>query len=97
MVSDPDRTVLHRAIRVAIVLPMLLWVGLHVLHDTQFALVAAFGSFAALAMADFMGPPRSRLVSHAVLAVAGAALVVLGTALSQSMWPRRRRHAGASA
>jgi len=86
MPADPDRTVLHRAIRVAIVLPSLLWVGLHVLHDSQFALVAAFGSFAALAMADFMGPTRSRLVSHAVLAMAGAALVALGTLLSQSMW-----------
>ena len=87
MFTDPDRTVLHRAIRVAIVLPVLLWVGLHVLHDMQFALVASFGSFAALAMADFMGPPRSRLVSHAVLAMAGAALVVLGTALSHTLWP----------
>jgi len=87
MVTDPDRTVLHRAIRVAMVLPVLLWVGLHALHDMQFALVASFGSFAALAMADFMGPPRSRLVSHAVLAVAGAALVVLGTALSHTLWP----------
>ena len=87
MFTDPDRTVLHRSIRVAIVLPVLLWVGLHVLHDMQFALVASFGSFAALAMADFMGPPRSRLVSHAVLAMAGAALVVLGTALSYTLWP----------
>ena len=87
MISDPDRTVLHRAIRVAIVLPILLWAGLHALHDMQFALVAAFGSFAALAMADFMGPSRSRLVSHAVLAVAGAVFVVLGTALSNTLCP----------
>jgi uncharacterized membrane protein YccC len=86
VVNDPDRTVLHRAVRVAIVLPVLLWIGLRVLHDTQFALVAAFGAFAALAMADFMGPPRSRLVSHLVLAAAGAVFVALGTALSDTLW-----------
>ncbi|MFO1305017.1 MAG: FUSC family protein [Burkholderiales bacterium] len=85
-VSDPDRAILHRAVRVALVLPPLLWLGLHVLHDSQFALVASFGSFAALAMADFMGPSRSRLLAHVVLAVAGAFLVALGTALSNTLW-----------
>jgi len=85
--QDPDRTILHRALRVAIVLPALLWLGLSVLHDTQFALVAAFGSFAALAMADFTGPTRSRLMAHLVLAILGALLVALGTALSGTLWP----------
>jgi uncharacterized membrane protein YccC len=87
LVHDPDRTVLHRAIRAALVLPLLLWVGLHVLHDMQFALVASFGSFAAIAMADFTGPPRSRLLSYLVLAAAGGVLVVAGTALSGTLWP----------
>jgi len=85
--QDPDHTILHRALRVALVLPVLLWLGLHVLHDPQFALVAAFGSFAALGMADFTGPARSRLLAHLVLAVCGAALVVLGTALCNTLWP----------
>ncbi|MCC6193989.1 MAG: FUSC family protein [Burkholderiales bacterium] len=84
---DPDRTILHRALRVAIVLPPLLWFGLHVLHDTQFALVAAFGSFAALGMADFTGPRRSRLVAYLVLAAFGTAFVAIGTALSNTLWP----------
>ena len=66
---DPDRSIFHRALRVAIVLPLLFAFGLHVLHDPQFALVAAFGSFSALGMADFMGPRRSRLVAHLGLAV----------------------------
>ena len=61
---DPDRTILHRALRVAIVMPLLFAFGLLVLHDRQFALIAAFGSFSALAMADFMGPRRSRLLAH---------------------------------
>ena len=47
--QDPDHTILHRALRIAIVLPVLLWVGLHVLHDAQFALVAAFGVLCLLA------------------------------------------------
>lgn len=84
---DRDRTILHRAVRVAIVLPPLLGLGLHVLSDPQFALVAAFGSFAALAMADFTGPVRSRLLAYAVLAVGGALMVALGTALSATLWP----------
>ncbi|MFO1312779.1 MAG: FUSC family protein [Burkholderiales bacterium] len=86
-VSDPGRAVLHRAVRVALVLPPLLWIGLHLLHDPQFALVACFGSFAALAMADFMGPARSRLLAHVVLALAGALLVTFGTLLSGTLWP----------
>ena len=86
-VADPDRTILHRALRVAIVQPPLVWAGLSLLHDAQFALVAAFGSFAALAMADFMGPRASRLLAHLVLAVLGTLLVALGTALSNTLWP----------
>ncbi|MEO8124432.1 MAG: FUSC family protein [Burkholderiales bacterium] len=84
---DPDLTFFHRALRAAIVLPPLLWFGLHVLHDPQFALVAAFGSFAALGMADFMGPRRSRLLAHLVLAVGGAVVLVIGTLLSNTLWP----------
>jgi uncharacterized membrane protein YccC len=85
--ADADRTFLHRALRVAIVLPVLFAFGLHGLDDPQFALVAAFGSFAALAMADFMGPRQSRLVAHLWLAVIGMAVVVVGTALSNTLWP----------
>ena len=84
---DPDRSILHRALRVAIVLPLLFAFGLHVLHDPQFALIAAFGSFSALAMADFMGPRRSRLVAHSGLPLIGTVLVVAGTALSNTLWP----------
>jgi len=86
-VHDPDRSIFHRALRVAIVLPLLFWFGLHVLHDPQFALIAAFGSFAALGMADFMGPRRSRLVAHLALGVVGTILVIAGTALSNTLWP----------
>ena len=84
---DPDRTIFHRALRVAIVLPLLFAFGLLVLHDPQFALIAAFGSFAALGMADFMGPRRSRLIAHLMLGLVGTVLVIAGTALSNTLWP----------
>jgi uncharacterized membrane protein YccC len=85
--GDDDRTGLHRALRVALVMPALYAFGVITLGNRDFALLAAFGSFAALAMADFMGPARSRLVAMAVLTVVGVALVALGTALSQTLWP----------
>lgn len=84
---DPDGSIFHRALRVAIVLPLLFWFGLRVLHDAQFALVAAFGAFAALGMADFTGPRRSRLTAHLVLGLVGMLLVIVGTLLSHTVWP----------
>ena len=84
---DPDRTIFHRGVRIAIVLPLLFAFGLLVLHDPQFALVAAFGSFSALGMADFMGPRGSRLLAHLGLGLVGIVLVAAGTALSNTVWP----------
>jgi uncharacterized membrane protein YccC len=86
-IHDPDRAALHRALRVAIVLPSMLALGVLVLQDREFALLAAFGSFSALAMADFMGPTTSRLAAYFGLAVAGSLLVALGTLLSGTLWP----------
>ncbi|MFO1415055.1 MAG: FUSC family protein [Burkholderiales bacterium] len=85
--TDADRSGLHRALRVALVMPTLYAVGVLVRGDRDFALLAAFGAFAALAMADFMGPTRSRLRAMAGLTVVGALLVAAGTALSQTLWP----------
>jgi uncharacterized membrane protein YccC len=86
-VHDPDRMALHRALRVALAMPPVFAFGLHVVGDIQFALLASFGTFAAMAMADFTGPARSRLIAHAGLCVVGIVLVVLGTVLSQTLWP----------
>ena len=87
LLHDPDRTALHRSLRVALVMPPLFALGLVVVGDPQFALLAAFGSFSAKAMADFTGPARSRLASYIVLGLLGAALVAIGTALSNTLWP----------
>jgi uncharacterized membrane protein YccC len=83
---DPDRTVLHRALRVALVLPLAFAFGLHGLANPQLALFAAFGSFSTLAMADFVGPHRSRLVAYTVLMLVGCAMIVIGTVLSNTVW-----------
>lgn len=87
LLHDPDRTVLHRALRIAVVMPLLFAFGLKVLGDGQFALLAAFGSFSAMAMADFTGPRQSRLSAYLGLGVVGVVLVALGTALSNTLWP----------
>ena len=55
--------------------------------NTPSALFAAFGSFAALVFADFGGPLPRRLRAYLVLAVVGAALVALGTACADTIWP----------
>ena len=83
---DPDRTVLHRALRVALVMPSLFAFGLHGLANPQFALFAAIGSFSTLAMADFVGPHRSRFVAYLVLTLLGSVLIVIGTVLSNTLW-----------
>jgi uncharacterized membrane protein YccC len=85
--DDEQRNGLHQALRVAIVMPLMYALAIVVLQSPPFALMAGFGSFAALAMADFMGPARSRLAALAALAVAGSVLVVIGTALSNTVWP----------
>jgi len=68
------------------VLPLAFAFGLHGLADPQFALFAAFGSFSTLAMADFVGPHRSRFVAYLVLMLLGSVMIVIGTALSNTLW-----------
>jgi uncharacterized membrane protein YccC len=87
LADDEQRNGLHQALRVAIVMPLMYALGNLVLHSAPFALLAGFGSFAALAMADFTGPARSRLAALAALAVTGSVLVAIGTALSGTVWP----------
>ena len=84
--DDEQRNGLHQALRVAIVMPFMYAIGTLVLQSPAFSLLAGFGAFAALAMADFMGPARSRLVALAALAVTGSVLVAIGTALSGTVW-----------
>jgi hypothetical protein len=81
---DSSLLALRRAARTALVVPALLGLGIEVIHDTEVATFAVFGSFAMLMMVDFPGPVRARVQAEAGLAVAGGALVCAGTLVSRS-------------
>ena len=83
---DPNLAALRRAGRGAIVMPAAFAVGEKVVGNPNFAVFAAFGSFAMLLLVDFTGPMRARLGSQAALALAGACLVCVGTLASRSTW-----------
>ncbi len=79
---DRDLGALRRACRTAIVMPLAFAVGQVVLDDANFAVFAAFGSFAMLMLVDFGGPMRDRLQAQVGLAVVGAAFIAIGTLAS---------------
>ena len=81
-VHDPDRLVLRRALRTAVVMPSVFAACLLGFHDVQLATFAAFGLLAMLAFADFSGPLGSRFRAYLALAVSGAVLIAAGTLLS---------------
>jgi uncharacterized membrane protein YccC len=65
-------------------MPAMFALGDRVIDNPAVATFAAFGSFAMLLLVDFPGPVRARLQAQATMAVAGAALVCLGTLASRS-------------
>jgi uncharacterized membrane protein YccC len=81
---DPGYTATRRATRTALVMPAMFALGDKVIGNPAVATFAAFGCFAMLTLVDFAGPLRERLEDQALLALAGAALVCLGTAASRS-------------
>ena len=83
---DPGLIALRRASRAALVMPLLFAFGVKVVENVSVATFAAFGSFAMLLFVDFGGPMRQRLEAEALLALSGAVLVVLGTAVSNNAW-----------
>jgi len=83
---DRDLAALRRAGRAAIVMPATFALGEEVIGNAALASFAAFGSFAMLLLVDFGGPMRERLQAQAALAIAGGALVCLGTLASKSVW-----------
>ncbi|HKO27139.1 MAG TPA: hypothetical protein VJU80_06745, partial [Solirubrobacteraceae bacterium] len=52
--------------------------------NLQIATFAAFGGFATLVLASFGGTRREKLLAHSALAVAGSALLTIGTVVSSS-------------
>jgi uncharacterized membrane protein YccC len=73
-----------RAIRAMVVVAGLFAFTDKVVGNLQIATFAAFGGFATLVLASFSGTRREKLVAHAALAVAGSALLTIGTAVNSS-------------
>ena len=73
-----------RAVRAAIVVPALFAFTDQVVGNLQMATFAAFGGFATLVLVSFGGTRREKLTAHLALALAGSALVAIGTAVSYS-------------
>jgi uncharacterized membrane protein YccC len=83
---DPGYGALRRATRTALIMPAMLALGVKVIGNPLVATFAAFGSFAMLLLVDFTGPIQDRIRSQALLGVACAALISLGTLASQTTW-----------
>jgi uncharacterized membrane protein YccC len=83
---DPGLRATRRAGRAAILVPLLLWVGKGPLGSFALGTFAALGSMAMLVFVDFDGPPNERVIAQAMLALAGATLICLGTLASASGW-----------
>lgn len=56
-----------------------------VIGNLQMATFAAFGSFATLVLSSFAGTRREKLMAHVLLALAGSALLSIGTAVGSSI------------
>jgi uncharacterized membrane protein YccC len=73
-----------RGVRAAVVVPGLFAFTDQVIGNLQMATFAAFGGFATLVLASFGGTRRDKLTAHAGLAVAGSALLTIGTLAGSS-------------
>jgi uncharacterized membrane protein YccC len=75
-----------RAVRATLVVPSLFALTFKVIGDPQMALFATFGGFATLVVASFGGSRRDKLIAHLGLAVVGSIALVIGTAVSGTVW-----------
>lgn len=73
-----------RAVRATVVMAGLFAIADRLLGNIQVATFAAFGSFATLVLSSFAGSRRDKLMAHTLLALAGSALLMIGTAVSSS-------------
>jgi len=81
-----DLEALKVAARAAVVMPACFAISNELIGNPQMGLFAAFGSFAILALVEFGGRARSRLIAYGSLTGAGLVLIVLGTLCSQHAW-----------
>ncbi len=73
-----------RAVRATVVMVGVFAISEEILDNLQIAIFAAFGSFATLVLSSFAGTRRDKLIAHVTLALAGSALLSIGTAVSSS-------------
>jgi Fusaric acid resistance protein family len=78
--------VLARALRAAVVVPIVFAVARMLTADTQLPTFAAFGSFALLLFLDPPGPARARLLTYGIVAAIGTVSIAVATACSRSVW-----------
>ena len=83
---DPGWYAAHRAVRAAVVVPVVFALGSVVIADAQLATFGAFGSFALLLFVDFPGSRGSRLAAYLMLGVTGVVLISVGTLASRVSW-----------
>lgn len=73
-----------RAVRAVLVVCGVFALTDQAMGNLQIATFAAFGGFATLVLAAFGGTRREQLLAHSALAVAGSALLTIGTVVSSS-------------
>jgi uncharacterized membrane protein YccC len=83
---DPALAALRRAGRAAIVTPILLGLGVGVLHRPALAIFSAFGSFSMLLFVDVTGPIADRVRAQLSLALSGLILICVGTVTARPTW-----------
>ena len=83
---DPGWFGVRRAVRAAVVVPVVFAIGSEVIGNAQLATFAAFGSFAMLLFVNLTGGLLTRAGAYLGLGAAGAALISIGTALMSPDW-----------
>jgi len=81
----PDPAALKNAARAAIVVPAAFALTTALVGGDHAPIFAAFGSFALLALVEFSGRTRSRVLAYLGMAATGAVLIVIGTLCSNGI------------
>ena len=83
---DPGYAALRRASRAALIMPAMFALADKAIGNPIVATFAAFGSFAMLMLVDFSGSIKDRVLDQAVLGVACALMICIGTLASRTTW-----------
>src|SRR5579862_2542016 len=75
-----------RAVRAVVVIPALFALTYEGFGNLQMALFAAFGGFANLVVASFVGSRRDKAFAHFMLALIGSIGLIIGTAVNGIQW-----------